>query len=244
MNYSEIDPSIAGDLSKLPNLTWHSLSGAHRKFTIGTETARRYATGFSPILAFANCIEPDFDAIADYCDPENQFYCGGWRGKTPQGWQVHFDSTMFNMVWQGGTPSSPTDLKQSDNGFEILPLEHQHIAQATELAAVTHPGPFGPRTIELGTYYGCFIGGRLVAMAGERLFTGNLREISGVCTHPDFQGKGLARRLMMKLIGEELQRNETPVLHVRIENAVARGLYYRIGFRDSYETSIRVISRN
>ena len=26
-----------------------------------------------------------------------------------------------------------------------------------------------------------------------------LREISGVCTHPDYQGRGYARRLMTKL---------------------------------------------
>jgi predicted GNAT family acetyltransferase len=111
------------------------------------------------------------------------------------------------------------------------------------LTELTRPGPFGPRTIELGSYFGCFEGNRLVAMAGERMHAGSLREVSGVCTHPDFQGKGLARRLMMKLIRQELLRGETPFLHVMSENLHARALYERMGFRNYRETIVRVISQ-
>ena len=116
-------------------------------------------------------------------------------------------------------------------------------AQALELAALTRPGPFGPRTIELGEYFGCFEGERLVAMAGERMHAGTLREISGVCTHPDFQGRGLARRLMAKLVRRQMQRGETPFLHVMRGNARARRLYARMGFRARRESVVRVIAR-
>src|SRR5262249_255229 len=121
-------------------------------------------------------------------------------------------------------------------------LRTEHATRALELAILTNPGPFGVRTIELGDYFGVFEGERLVAMAGERMFADVLREISGVCTHPDFQGKGLARQLMLKLIRREIQRGETPFLHVMRDNAAARGLYARMGFRDYKESVVRVVS--
>ncbi len=86
-----------------------------------------------------------------------------------------------------------------------------HAQQALELATLTNPGPFGPRTLELGDYYGYFRGGHLIAMAGERMYAGNLREVSGVCTHPDHQGNGYARLLMHKVIAQQLRRPADPV---------------------------------
>ena len=110
------------------------------------------------------------------------------------------------------------------------------------LATLTRPGPFGPRTLELGTYLGYFEGDTLLAMAGERMFAGSLREVSGVCTRPDFQGQGLARKLVMKLVRQELLRGEMPFLHVMTENSGALSLYERIGFRTCRQTVIRVVS--
>jgi len=107
---------------------------------------------------------------------------------------------------------------------------------------LTKPGPFGLRTIELGDYFGCFDGPRLVAMAGERMQAGGFREISGVCTHPEAQGRGHARRLMARLVRRELQRGETPFLHVMRDNAVAHGFYARMGFRDYREIVVRVMA--
>ena len=78
-------------------------------------------------------------------------------------------------------------------------------------------------------------------MAGERSHAGMLREISGVCTHPDFQGRGLAKRLMLKLIRREMLRKEAPFLHVMHDNTGARRLYERMGFRNYKETVVRVI---
>jgi predicted GNAT family acetyltransferase len=80
-------------------------------------------------------------------------------------------------------------------------------------------------------------------MAGERMRAGALREISGVCTHPDFQGRGLARRLMQLLLRRELQRGELPFLHVLRDNRAAHDLYARMGFHDHCELTVRVLSR-
>jgi ribosomal protein S18 acetylase RimI-like enzyme len=219
----------------LDNIVWHTLIGPHAKYSAGTDDARRYSQGFSPIVGFANRERPDFAALALYCEPGEHFYCEGWSGAAPSGWQIDAEAAALKMVWDAPMPAV-------DEAPDAVPLGPEHAAPALELAKLTQPGPFGPRTIELGDYFGYFEGPRLVAMAGERLFAGSFREISGVCTHPDFQGRGLARRLMTKLIRRQMQRNETPFLHMVRENHVAHRLYERMGFRDYRESVVRVIS--
>ena len=221
----------------LDNIFWHALSGAQAKFGAGNQAARRYARGFSPIVAFADQLQPDLSALAAFCEPGEHFYTEGWTGAARAGWQINVETTMLKMIWDA-------DMPPADDAPDAVPLTAKHAPQALELAELTHPGPFGPRTIELGEYFGVFDGPRLIAMAGERSHAGTLREISGVCTHPDFQGGGLAKRLMLKLIRREMLRNETPFLHVMHDNTGARRLYERMGFRNYKETVVRVISRN
>ena len=79
-------------------------------------------------------------------------------------------------------------------------------------------------------------------MAGERMHAGPLREISGVCTHPEVQGRGHARRLIQQLIRRQMQRGETPFLHVMRHNAGAVRLYERMGFSIVKESIVRMIS--
>jgi GNAT superfamily N-acetyltransferase len=223
-------------MDQLDNLFWHSLAGPFARWSEGTDRARRFAKGFSPMLAFPDQAHPDFTDLVPLCDPEERFYTDGWSGPPPAGWRVEMESTMFKMVWDG-------PMLEADEAMEAIALGQEHAGAALELALLTKPGPFGLRTIELGEYFGCFEEDRLVAMAGERLHAGTLREISGVCTHPDFQGRGLARRLMLKLIRRQMKRGEIPCLHVASGNTGAHGLYLRMGFRDHLESAVRIVSR-
>jgi len=220
----------------LDNIVWHTLTGPHARFATGERGARRYAPGFSPIVGFADQREPDFPALAEHCEPGEHFYCDGWSGAAPAGWRVEAETTMFKMVWRAALPPDDPPAK-------ARPLEAKHAGQALALAQLTRPGPFGLRTIELGDYLGVFEDERLVAMAGERMHAGTLREISGVCTHPDHQGRGIARRLMSALVRRQMQRGQTPFLHVMADNAVARQLYARMGFADHRESVVRVVAR-
>lgn len=219
----------------LDNIAWHTLSGPHAQFSAGTERARRYATGFSPIVGFVDQDRPEFDALRPFCAEGEHFYCDGWSGPVPAGWRVEAETTMVKMVWDAPMPAA-------DPAPEALRLDERHAQRALDLALLTRPGPFGLRTIELGDYFGIFDGERLLAMAGERMCAGTLREISGVCTQPDQQGRGLARRLIDKLVRRQLQRGETPFLHVMSANAGARGLYERMGFRTYREVVVRVVA--
>jgi GNAT superfamily N-acetyltransferase len=222
-------------LHLLDNIVWHSLSGAQAHFAVGEGATRRYAPGFSPILGFADVTQPDFAAIAPYCKAGEQFYTDGWSGPMPPGWKLEVESTMDKMVWKGAMPDV-------DESLPAVPLTAAHAEQALALATLTRPGPFGIRTIELGDYFGIFEGDRLIAMAGERMEAEKLREVSGVCTHPDAQGRGLARRLMLKLIRLQMQRGQTTFLHVVSTNLAARNLYIRMGFETYKVSPVRVIT--
>lgn len=223
-------------LDPLDNIVWHSLKGAHAHFALGTDAARRYAPGFSPVIGFAQPRRPDFAALLAHCEPGEQLYCLDWDGAVPAGWQVDVETTLVCMVWAGARPPA-------DDAPDAVLLRPAHAAQALRLAGLTQPGPFGPRTLELGDYFGIFDGGDLVAMAGERFHAGSLREVSGVCTLPGYQGRGLARRLMHKLMSRQVARDETPFLHVLAGNSGARSLYRQLGYRDHRERVLRVVAR-
>jgi ribosomal protein S18 acetylase RimI-like enzyme len=222
--------------SLLDNIMWSCLSGPHAKFATGEGSVRRYAAGFSPIAGFENPHQPDFATLSKYCEPGDWFYTDIWDGPAPAGWRIEKDARMWKMVWRDSMPAS-------DAAPDAIPLRPEHASQAVELAKLTNPGPFGIRTPELGEYFGYFDGGRLIAMAGERMCAGEFHEVSGICTHPDFQGRGLAKKLTLKLVHRQMQRGETSCLHVLSHNVVARGLYEKMGYRNYLETTVRVIVR-
>jgi ribosomal protein S18 acetylase RimI-like enzyme len=220
----------------LDNIMWNCLAGPHAKFASGAGNVRRYAPGFSPILGFEDPQAPDFTILSNYCEPGEHFYCDQWTGTPPHGWQVEREALMLKMVWDA--PMPPEDAAP-----DAVRLQPEHFPLALAFAQELNPGPFGPRTPELGEYFGYFDGPRLIAMAGERMEAGSLRELSAVCTHPDFQGRGLARRLSLKLIHRQMIRGLTPFLHVMSANTAARTLYEKMGFRNYLETVVRIVSR-
>jgi GNAT superfamily N-acetyltransferase len=223
-------------VNRLPdNLFWAALNGPQRHYSVGTDLARRYAPGFSPLVAFADNEQPDLAALAPFCGAGERLYCAGWSGAAPNGWRVEAEGTVVRMIWDAPMPAAaePTGAVR---------LGCRDAAQAQALAAMTIQVPFGLKTIELGEYFGRFDGDRLISMAGERLHAGTLREVSGVCTHPDFRGRGLARQLMLAVIGRQLLRGQTPFLQVMKDNASARTLYRRLGFREVVEAPVRIIA--
>lgn len=219
----------------LDNVIWQALAGSQRGCSVGTERVRRYAPGFSPLLGFADPARPDFAGLAPFCGPDEPLLCGDWTGPLPAGWRLEEEATLYRMIWAGSPPAA-------DGEPGAVRLGPEHARSALDLAQLTQPGPFGPRTTELGEYFGVFEDGRLVAMAGERLEAGRLREISGVCTDPQYRGRGLARRLVTRLIVRQLARGQTPFLHVRRENFAVQ-FYERLGFRRHSEPVVRVVAR-
>lgn len=218
------------------NIFWRAFTGPQARFALRERAASRYAPGFSPIVAFEDPSRPDFDALEALCAPGEVVYAEGLTAPIPPGWRVQAQTSMFAMVWNG-------HLVTTDATFAPVRLGSDHVERAVALAMLTRPGPFGPRTIELGEYFGLFDGDTLMAMAGERLDIAGFREVSGVCTHPQAQGRGYARRLMLHIVARQLGREQLPFLHVVSSNAAALALYRKMGFREVREVPVHVFAR-
>lgn len=115
--------------------------------------------------------------------------------------------------------------------FEVVALGDADAEEMLALATLTRPGPFFPRTHRLGDFVGVRVGGRLAAMAGERLRLPGYTEVSAVCTHPDFRGHGYAAGLMGVVTRAVVDRGEIPFLHVYDHNTSAIRLYEALGWR-------------
>lgn len=135
------------------------------------------------------------------------------------------------------SPSTP-------GGFEIVRLGPRDSDEMVALAQRTQPGPFAPRTVELGTYLGARCDGALVAMAGERLRPRGWSEISGVCTDESFRGQGLARRLMTLVADAATDRGDVPFLHVAGSNTDAIRLYESMGFVRRRAAVLSVVAKS
>jgi ribosomal protein S18 acetylase RimI-like enzyme len=223
-------------MPRLANLFWRAFTGTQAHLATGNDRGRRYAPGFPPIIAFADPANPDFSSLSPHCQPGDRFYVAEWSGPPPAGWAIEVDTFMCAMVLDEWT--------QKRNGSGIVRLQARDVAQMTALAALTKPGPFAERPMEIGEWYGVLDGEKLVAMAGERAADGRYREISGVCTLPEYQGRGYARLLTERVIQSQLDRGLTPFLHVASANARARSLYERMGFVVDQEVPMRIVARD
>jgi len=136
------------------------------------------------------------------------------------------------MVFEARPPAQPN--------MSLRRLSIADVPQMLALTKLTEPGPFLPRTIELGAYFGIYDSGLLVAMAGERFKLTGHTEVSAVCTHPDYRGRGYSNGLMSAVIAGIMNRGQTPFLHVRTENPAVH-LYQNMGFRIRAQLHLAVI---
>jgi predicted GNAT family acetyltransferase len=125
----------------------------------------------------------------------------------------------------------------------IEPLTEADAAEMLALATLTKPGPFTLKAQDLGTFWGVRDEGRLVAMAGQRMRQPGFAELSGLCTHPDFQGRGLGKLLFRFVAGEISARGETVYLHTYASNRPAIALYEAMGFKLRTELNLAAVTR-
>jgi predicted GNAT family acetyltransferase len=92
------------------------------------------------------------------------------------------------------------------------------------LATLAKPGPFTIKSLALGNFWGIRIGGRLVAMAGERLKQPGFTELSGVCVDPSYRGRGYASRLSQFVSRRIVAAGDIAYLHVHSGNIPAMSI--------------------
>jgi predicted GNAT family acetyltransferase len=119
---------------------------------------------------------------------------------------------------------------RSSSGARVEGLTAEHAPAMVALTDVAFPGYFRRETYRMGSYYGIYVDGELVAMAGERLAVPGFREISAVCTHPAHTGRGYAAQLMSHVMRTHVAKGLGTFLHVAAANQRAIDLYQRLGF--------------
>ncbi len=204
----------------LDNPVWASLVGIHAAVAQRHGRAARYLEDVAPFATLEDLDDPAAWAdLAELTGGATVVVAGA--GRLPADWTVE--------VRVDGVQLIDTALEARPDP-EARVLTTEDVPAMLDLVARTEPGPFRPRTIELGTYLGIFRDGALVAMAGERVRPAGWTEVSAVCTDPAYRGHGLATRLVRAVADGIRARGETPFLHTAAANTNAIRLYESIGF--------------
>jgi ribosomal protein S18 acetylase RimI-like enzyme len=215
------------DFSQLDNPAWHALNGRHARLAMGGAKARRYLADVSIMAGIESpAALPQFaDLLAE---GESAVLWSPDVLEAPADVELMLQFPCLQMTGQDfRAPPAADDAPSND----VLALTAADVPDMLELVGLTQPGPFGARTIEMGDYIGLREHGRLVAMAGERMKPDSFTEVSAICTHPDWQGRGLARRLTTIMCRRAVADGKVPFLNVLPENAGAINLYESLGFR-------------
>ena len=216
---------------------WASLGTAHAALSIGDGLARRYAREVNLFASARDDTPAALGALAALVQPsERVFVLQVPQIAVPEGLAVIKDARGVQMI---ATRSVPAPVAHED----ILRLGDADAPEMLALAKLTEPGPFLARTHTMGRFIGVRIGGRLAAIAGERFRFPGYTEVSGVCTHPDFRGRGLARRLSAAIAAGIEARGERPFLHAWRTNHAAIALYESLGFELRSEVNVMVLER-
>lgn len=203
---------------------WSILNGPQASLARWSGAACRIDPAYGPFAASAPEHEADLAGLLT--GPEDEI----WLVETeallpPPGTQVRRTMPLLQMLADG-----PLAAYRPER--DIALLTEADAAEMAALVHVTQPGPWGALTHCYGKFYGIRREGRIVAMAGERMRpVSGIAEVSGVCTLPDWRGRGFAARLMRHVMADFAERGDTPFLHSYAHNIHAIQLYESLGFR-------------
>ncbi len=211
------------DATVLDNAAWHSLTGPHASFAIGGDLVRRYPGDVAPFVAVRTWDEPGvWDALRELVGPGSEVGLSGYEGGYPAGWEYLGGGEGVQLV--------ETDALRPRPDEEAIELGPDDAADMLAIVDRNQPGPFRPRTYELGRYIGIRRDGRLIAMAGERLHPTGWTEISAVSVDAEHRRQGLASRLVLDVAFHIQARGERALLHAAASNLGAIAAYERLGF--------------
>lgn len=223
-------------IEELRNPIWESLNGHHKRFAVGTENVAHYPFDVTFGVGLKYNSDDELSELADMVEPGLTVGIFGKSSHDTPQWITIFSGSGRQMVCQERIPIP-------EHIVEILTLDTEDVPDMLALIKLTEPGPYLQRTIEMGPYFGIRDQGQLVAMAGGRMWTPHYREISAVCTHPGYRGKGYAGLLISILVNHYFDAGFTPFLHVSPDNTGAIRLYKQLGFVDNHDINILLVQR-
>ncbi len=215
---------------------WSALKSRHAALAEGGAPAKRYPAAVSAFAATGDESPQSLEALAALALPgETLILVQADPIAIPAGFAATTQATLVQMVAE-----EPAGTVADDR---IVRLGREDAQDMLDLATLTKPGPFTLRAQDFGPFWGIRSGGRLIAMAGQRLGQVGFRELSGVCTHPDVRGQGLGRLMSLYVMERIREAGEMPYLHAYATNATAIRLYESIGFRLRATMNMAVIRK-
>jgi len=220
----------------LNNPVWVALNSGNSHLAQGGALARSFQERISPFVGLKDFSKHAFAAL-ETIPTELPMAIVSKELVTPTNtFEVLQREKILQMVFQEETVE-----KLNPDSVRLGKL---HVPLMLELTQLTKPGPFLEHTIRFGNYFGIFESERLAGMAGRRFHADGFIEISAVCTHPDFSGRGYAGKLMLAEVARILSEDSMPYLHVRPANEGAIRLYQKLGFGIHQEVNLLVFKKN
>jgi ribosomal protein S18 acetylase RimI-like enzyme len=208
--------------ARFSNPVWHALHGAHRHLAVDGGRAWRYPADVTPFAALEEPGPSGFSALRTLLAPLDPV------------WIVDEPPRLGGLVLEASLECLqmvlPPNVTLPDSTADIETLSGEQAQEMVALTDAAFPGFFRRNTYRMGSYFGMRRDGELIAMAGERLCLEGYPEMSGICTHPEHRGQGLARQLIVHLAREHRRRGLISWLHVGSANTGAIALYRDLGF--------------
>lgn len=221
---------------ELDRPAWASLASRHQAYSEGDAAARRYLPSVVPFAASRDDSSESLEALGALVGPGDSVVL------------LQADNISLPASLHATTRAAGVQMlaQRPINSFEDPRIERLTRTCSEEmlaLASLTKPGPFTLRALDIGRFWGIRENGRLVAMAGERMAQPGFVEISGVCSHPEVRGRGLARLLSCYVAGRVGEQGDSPYLHAYASNKAAIRLYESIGFAVRTAIHVAVVRR-
>lgn len=216
--------------NQLDNPVWNALMTGNKSLAKGDEGVKYFSDDISPFIGVAKFTYDALNILHYTLPPGRVIAIFTDDDLSSMGnWIIKEDMHVIQMIYEENLIAN--ELLSSVFRPTIRSLVEKDVNKAITLTSLTHPGPFLKRTIEFGNYEGIFYDGKLVAMAGQRLRPYPYVEVSAVCTHPAYRGRGFASILVLRQVEKIINDSHIPFLHVRANDKRTMGLYERLGFR-------------
>lgn len=226
----------------LKNPIWHALNSGNRKISEGNANVLYFPAPITTFVGLKEFTPANFLLLSQMFEApcvRATFVCGPIPDTSP--WTIASVIECHQMILPDSLAVQPVDLDLP--GGSIRPLGLNNVKEMLALTKLSNPGHFTERTVELGNYFGMYEGDLLVGMAGYRLQLEHYIEISAVCTHPSYFGKGIAASLVTHQVNCIRAESKIPILHVKTDNIAALKLYERLGFVISRQMKVIIFRK-
>jgi predicted GNAT family acetyltransferase len=222
---------------RLDRAVWDSLNTRHSRFSVGGELARKFTADIGPLAASRDDSPESLAALAELVPAEGSLIL-------LQAEPIHVPPGIATVSTAEGVQMVADEVPGPGPAAHMIkPLYPRDYPEMFELATLTKPGPFERNTARLGEFWAIHENGRIAAMAGERMRNPGFCEVSAVCVHPDFRGRGFGRELTAHVARLIIERGEQPFLHAYSTNTGAIQLYETLGFQLRAKVNVAVIAR-